>query len=296
MKKGSLAALFIVALLAATAPIPASHASNITVVLNPNDNTATMNAYINSSLSISANSTSFIGELIANNIISGITAGNLTINQTSQNRGSPAFEILNSSISSIDPGAQLDSLAMSYERTVNNATAGDEVTFYSNTSLKIALVVSGVFHNNSANLSWRSFSTNQSITLNGTDVSQVNFNRSNIPTLISINTVDMHVFAKSLDQWNRSYDPTSNVTTFSLNAGNTIYVSYGNKTQPGGFNLTYVLDPSFSISIPGYATASADSLTIGNPPSTNPAVYYGMGAIFLAIVLIPMILRRRRFR
>lgn len=296
MKKGSLAALFIVALLAATALIPASHASNITVVLNPNDNTATMNAYINSSLSISANSTSFIGELIANNIISGITAGNLTINQTSQNRGSPAFEILNSSISSIDPGAQLDSLAMSYKRTVNNATAGDEVTFYSNTSLKIALVVSGVFHNNSANLSWRSFSTNQSITLNGTDVSQVNFNRSNIPTLISINTVDMHVFAKSLDQWNRSYDPTSNVTTFSLNAGNTIYVSYGNKTQPGGFNLTYVLDPSFSISIPGYATASADSLTIGNPPSTNPAVYYGMGAIFLAIVLIPMILRRRRFR
>ncbi len=295
MRNGRNVALLLVALLAVSTLIPASHASNITVVLNPNDNTATMNAYVNSSLAISANSSTIIGESLIKNIVSSSTAGNLTINQKTQNRGSLAFEIINSSISRKDPGAQLDSLSMSYKRTVLNATSGDRATFYANTSLRLTIVVSGVFHNNSANLSWRSFSTNQSVPLNGTDVNQVNFNNTFISGSAPVSTVNMSVFAKSLVQWNRTYDAASNVTTFSLNAGKTVDLNY-NSSKLGGFNLTYVLDPSYSISAPGYDSASADSITVGNPPASNPAIYYGMGAIFIAVVLVPMLLRRRRMK
>lgn len=295
MKKGKTAALLIVVIMAASALIPASHASNITLVLNPNANEATMNAYINSSLSISANSSTTLGQGLIKTIVSGETGGNLTIGQTTQGKGSMAFEIMNDSISRMDSSAHLDSLSMSYKRTVLNATSGDQVSFYSNTSLKIVIVVKGIFSNNSANLSWRSFSANQSVPLNGTDVNQVNFNNSYMSSAGSVNTVNMSAFAKSLVQWNRSYDSGTNVTTFSLNAGKTVDLNYSSKVL-GGFNLTYVLDPSFSISAPGYDTAGADSITIGNPPASNQALYYGMGALFIAVVLVPMLLRRRRMR
>ncbi len=295
MSKGKNVALLLVAVLAASALIPASHASNITLVLNPSANEATMNAYINSSLSISTNSSSALGQILVKDIASTQTGGNLTIGQSTQSRGSIAFEIMNNSISRMDASAHLDSLAMSYQRTVDNVTSGSLVTFYSNTSLKIGIVVKGIFNNNSANLSWRSFSTNQTVPLNGIDVNQVNFNNTIMSGTGPVNTVNMSVFAKSLLQWNRSYDPGTNVTTFSLNAGKTVDINY----SPGGaagFNLTYILDPSFSISAPGYDTASADSITVGNPPASNPAIYYGMGAVFIAVVLVPMLLRRRRLK
>lgn len=296
MNKRHYATLMLVSLLAVSAIVPASHASTIRVVLNPASNEATVDAYINSSLSISANSTSIIGQNLIKDILSSSTAGNLTINSTSQGNTSLAFEILNNSISERDPAAQLNSLSLGYQRTVENSTSNGEVTFFANSSLEIVMKITGIFSNNSANLTWRSFTTNQSLPMNGTDVNKVNFNNSYFASSNSVNTVNMSVFAKSLVQWNKTYDPVSNTTTFLLNAGKTIDLSYSGSTIAGGFNLTYTLDPSYSISAPGYDTASSDSIVIGNPPASNHALYYGMGAVLVLAGVIMMYVRRRGVR
>ncbi len=286
-------ALAIVALLAFSALIPVSHASTIRVVLNPNSNEATVNAYINSSLAISANSSSKIGQSILQNVLSSSTSGNLTINNTYLKNDSFVFQVLNRSISERDHDAQLTNLSMSYIRTVESYNASGTAKLFANSSLKIAMVLTGVFYNNSANLTWRSFSTNDSLSLNGTNVNKANFTGGTFTSSNSVNTVNMSAFSKSLVQWNRTYDPATNTTTFFMNAGKTVDFHDNGSFLGNNFSLTFTLDPAYSISAPGYDSASADAITIGNPPASDPVLYYVIGAILVVGAVVTMYLRRR---
>ncbi len=289
-------ALALVAILAFSAMIPVSHASTIKVVLNPNSDEATVSSYINSSLVISANSSSQIGQAILKDVLSSSSSGDLKINTTYLNNDSLAFQILNHSISERDKNAQLNNLSMSYSRTIESYNTSGEAKLYANSSLRLNMVLTGIFYNNSANLTWRSFSTNQSLSLGDTNVNQANFSNGSFTSSKSVNTVNMSAFSKSLVQWNRTYDPTSNTTTFFMNAGTTVDFHDNGSIFGTNFSLTFTLDPAYSISAPGYDSASADSITLGNPPASNPILYYAIGAILVVGAIITMYIRRRGAR
>lgn len=287
-------AMIMVMIVSLSVIVPVSHASTVKVVLNPNSNEATVDAYINSSLSISASNTSNIGQLILDSILSGPSGKNLTISSIEMNSSSFAFKIINDSIARHDPNASLKSLSLGYQRIVENSTGNGLVTIYTNTSLLVGMVVTGIFYNNSANLSWRSFSTEQGISLNGTEVNQANFNNFSESSSSSVNTLNMSAFSQSLVQWNRTYDQATNVTTFSLNAGKTVDLQYNSSFNGNTFTLKFTIDPAYSISAPGFDSASADSIQISSPPAHNPVTFYAIGAVMVAGIILLMYASRRR--
>lgn len=292
MNSKGILAIVLVATLAFSAIIPLSGASNIHVELNPSANEATISAYINSSVEISANQSSLLG-----NILSGLFphSSNITIRQTSMSSSNLSFQIINSSIHAMDNNASLKALSMGYTKTIENTTLGSNAILFVNTSLLLKATVSGIFSNNTASLKWRSFSSNNSIELNGNDVSNSTFNGTHLTSSRSVNTLNFTVFSKSLTNWTRTYDAATNTTTFSLDAGNTVHFQLNGSFPLIGsnFSLTYNLDPSYSISSPGYDSATANSIVIGNPPHTNPMTYYIVGAFLVGIAAVSLLIRRR---
>lgn len=289
MNSKGILAMVLVATLSLSAMIPLSGASNIQVALNPSANEATVSAYVNSTISISANQSSFLGAII-NNVLPH--SSNLTIKQTSINRDKLSFQIVNDSIHGLDNNASLKALSLGYSRSIVNTTQGNNALFFLNTSLLIKATVTGIFNNNSASLKWRSFSTNKSLDLNGSSVSNSSFSGNNYFQGRNVNMLNFSVFSQSLSNWSRTYDPSSNITTFSMDAGNTVYFQV-NGTLGSNFTLTFNLDPSYSISAPGYDSATANSINIGNPPHSNPIAYYGVGAVLVGVAAF-MLIRRRR--
>ncbi len=291
MNSKGLLAILLVATLAGSAMIPLSGASNIQVNLNPSTNEATVSAYINSSVVFSASQGSNLGKIITSVFPH---SSNLTINQTTINRDNQSFQIVNGSIHSMDSNVSLKSLTMGYSRTIVNTTSGNNALLYVNSSLLLKATVQGIFNNNTASLKWRSFSSNNSLDLSGSDVSNTSLGGSYLTSSRNVNTVNFTVFSKSLTNWTRTYDSATNVTTFSMNAGTTVHFQM-NGTLPlgGNFSLTYNLDPSYSISAPGYDSASSNAIVLGNPPATSAVTYYAIGAVLVGVVAV-LYLRKRK--
>lgn len=286
----------LVAVVSMSFVVPVSHASNIRVYLDPNSNQATVDAYINSSLSISASNSSNIGQILLHDILSGSSGHNVSIAPTQLNESSLAYSVINASIAKKDPEATLKSLSLGFSRNVENSTGNGLVTVYANSSLKINMLITGIFSNNTVNMIWRSFSTNQGIEMNGTQVNNANFGNLSLGSSSSVNTLNMSAFSTSLINWNRSYDQATNVTTFTINAGNTVSLHYNSTISGNSFSLNFNIDPSYSISTPGYATAGTDSIQISSPPGQNPAIFYAIGVVMVGGALLLMYASRRRNR
>lgn len=289
MNSKSVLAIMLVATLSLSAMIPLSGASSVQVVLNPNANEATVSAYVNSTVAISANQSSFLGKVITQVFPH---SSNITIQQTAINKDNLSFQIVNDSIHKLDTNASLKALSLGYSRTTENMTQGNNAVLFVNTSLLIRATVSGIFSNNTAGLHWRSFNTNSSLELNGNDVSNANFSSEYYASNRNVNTVNFTAFSDSLSNWTRTYDAATNITTFSMDAGTTVHFQL-NGTLGGAFSLNYSLDPSYSISAPGYDSASGNSITIGNPPHSSPIAYYAMGALLIGVAAIMLYMRRR---
>ena len=289
MNSKGLLAIVLVATLAASAMIPLSGASNIQVVLNPNANEATVSAYINSSIAFSANESSFLGKVITEVFPH---SSNITIKQTSINKGNLSFQVVNDSISHMESNVSLKALSLGYSRTIANTTDGNNALLFINTSLLIKATVSGIFSNNTASLKWRSFSSNNSLELNGNYVSNASFKGQYLTSSRTVNTLNFSAFSKSISNWTRTYDAATNVTTFSMNAGTTVHFQL-NGSLGSNFSITYSLDPSYSISAPGYDSATADSIVIGNPPPSSPIAYYAVGAVLVGAAAVMLLIRRR---
>ncbi len=293
MNSKGLLAFMLVAALAASALIPLSGASNIQVVLNPNANEATVSAYINSSVAISANGSSSLGKVITDVFPH---SSNLTINQTTINRGNLTYQVINDSISRMDSNVSLKALSLGYSRSIVNTTEGNNAVLFVNTSLLIKATVSGIFNNNTASLKWRSFSSNNSLALNGKDVSNTSFGGPYLTSSRNVNTLNFTVFSKSISNWTRTYNAATNITTFNMDAGTTVHFQLNGSLAglPGtNFTVTYSLDPSYSIAAPGYDSASANSIVIGNPPPSSPIGYYVVGAVLVGAAAVMLLIRRR---
>ena len=82
------------------------------------------------------------------------------------------------------------------------------------------------------------------------------------------------------------------ITTFSYNAGTTGNYSWSH--NGGNGNVSLLIDPSYTISTPGYAVASSNNVSITPPPESSPVAYYVIATILVIGAAVSFYFARRR--
>ena len=280
--------------------VPASHASSITAKLSPSTNSANVTAYINTTVTATTNST--ILKVIGFFLFSPFK--NNTAAKTF-NSSTLVFQHMQDALKDKNSNLTLNYLNMSYtlvreNLSLPNNVSGVQLAYH----LRIQMNVTGIFNGSTANLAWRAFNTNQSMNISsGTDVNHVSYASSKT---YGNSTLNFAAFKTSMSSWNKSYDASTNTTTFSYDAGTTLNTSFnwhfkGSSLIPSTFlNISIVRDPSYSISTPGYAVAGSNTITVqSSPPSSSPNSYAGIvvvAVILIAGMLLSTYTRRRKSR
>ncbi|MGC8709721.1 MAG: hypothetical protein ACP5RL_05445, partial [Thermoplasmata archaeon] len=119
----------------------------------------------------------------------------------------------------------------------------------------------------------------------------------------NVSTLNYTMFSKSLSSWQRTYDPNTNTTTFYYNASKYILFNAEWKISNlsmtglnGNYSLKIEYDPSSTITTPGYATASGDTIVISPtaPSSTLPLIIGAAVAAIIVIGALAFFLRKRK--
>ena len=283
MKKPvAIAALAVIAV--AILMVPAVNATSVTVMLNPKSDSATVNAYFNSTLTVNVSEPSvFLSSLMA--LISGILPGNSSYHGYISDH-SMAFLAVNSSLQERDNKAVLQNLSYNLVSNVSNSTTDKYKVMVIHTSAELAMNISGIFNNNSANLSWRSFQVTSGLKLGGNYSGIIGVKNT------SVNVFNLSAFQVSLTKWNRTYDAATNTTTFSYNAGTTGNYSCSFNGRSG--NVSLRIDPSYTISTPGYAISSSNNVNLTSPPKSSPVAYYVIATILVIGAAVSFYFARRR--
>lgn len=271
--------------------VPASHASSVTAKLSPSTNSANVTAYVNTTVTVSTNNN--LSKLLA--LVYYALSSNYSISKTFSNN-SEIFIYVQNALQNKDSNLSLNYLNISYQRVHNilNSTSM-EVSYF----LRIQLNVTGVFTGSTANLAWRAFNSNQSMNISsGNDINHVSYADNQA---YQNGTLNFTAFKTSMTSWERSYDSSTNITTFKYDAGTTLNTSFKWKNNSTGYylNISIVRDPSFSIITPGYAVAGSNTISVqsvpaNTTPSKSPWGVVIIAAILIGGLLISMRLRRRK--
>ncbi len=284
MKKSMvIAALAVVA--AAMLTAPAVNATSVTVSLNPGNDSATVDAYFNSTLTINvSNSHLFLlSQLITG--ISGILLHNISYSGNMSNH-SISFLAVNASLQEKDRNVVLNDLSYSLASSVSNISTDRYNVTVIGTSAMLAMNIGGILNKSSVNLSWRSFQVTKSLEMGGSFDGTVRVNSD------SVNVFNLSAFQVSLTKWTRTYDATTNITTFSYDAGTT--GNYSWSSYGGSVNISLKIDPSYTIITPGYAVASSNNVTLTSPPRSSPVAYYAIATILVIGAAVSFYFARRR--
>ncbi len=283
MKKPvAIAALAVIAV--AILLVPAVNATSVTVMLNPDNDSATVNAYFNSTLTVNVSeSSTLLSSLLAD--VTGILPENSSYHGYISDN-STAFKAVNASLQERDSKAVLRNLSYSLVSSVSNSTTDRYKVMVIQTSAELAMNISGIFSNHSANLSWRSFQVTSGLSLGGSYSGIVKVDNS------GVNVFNLSAFQVSLTKWNRTYNAATNTTTFSYNAGTT--GNYSWSLSGGNVNVSLLIDPSYTISTPGYAVVSSNDVNITSPPRSSSAAYYVIATILVIGAAVSFYFARRR--
>lgn len=173
-----------------------------------------------------------------------------------------------------------------YTRSVANSTA---LVITRNTNL--TAYVTGIYNSTNgtltANMNWKAFKIDgsfmvpmdgQEVDLNmmGSAMLQPLGDQSFASAFLSHSfgdksiwsqpTIDFSALNTPLSNWTRHYDPGSNTTTFSKNVNTQSNFSASISINGQAYSISMVHDPSSSIKVLGYASASGNSLVISSPP------------------------------
>jgi len=116
--------------------------------------------------------------------------------------------------------------------------------------------------------------------------------------LWSASTINFSALDTPLSQWARSYNPSTNTTTFSKTLSSTFL--YREEASVNGENYTVSLsyDPSSSITLPGYAVANGNTVIVEQAPpgTTQRSTAIIVSVAVIAIVVVASLLLRRNTR
>ncbi len=184
----------------------------------------------------------------------------------------------------------------------------------------INLWVTGIFNKTKSetkvNLSWRAFQVKGSFKVahdgNEYDLNLMegpwdamfeNTFQNKYQEMNNVSTLNYTMFSKSLSTWQRTYNPSTNTTTFYYNASKYILFNanwtISNNMFPGlngNYTLKVVYDPSSTITTPGYATASGDTIVI-SPTAPSNVLPLAIAAVVVVVVIVgalAFVLRKRK--
>jgi len=276
-----------VAFLAAAMIAPISTAGTVNLVMDQRDNSANLTEHSDSQLMVKINSTKGINE-IAFNLLEGIfsknynysMAANSTSNQSLQNINS-LFQFFNSNIT----------VKYFQMNIAGNQTMANSTEFIDNYSSSMTMNMTGIFNGSTANLSWRNALSESNISKwsNGNGSVSVNYMQNDT----SFGIYNFTGFHKALSSWNRSYNPVTNITTFTTQSSSVVQVSFFNLTS--NLTIRYTSDPVYTITVHGDAIASANTLLIENTSHGTFTIWYAIAAVVIvAGAIATMSLRKRR--
>jgi hypothetical protein len=112
----------------------------------------------------------------------------------------------------------------------------------------------------------------------------------------NVSTLNFTMLSKSLSSWQRTYDPTTNTTTFYYNASKYVLFYANWSILNNNYTLKIVYDPSSTITTPGYATASGDTIVISPtaPSNTLPLIIGAVVAVIIVVGALAFFLRKRK--
>lgn len=305
-------AIGIVAIFLLSLAIPAATASYINVTIYPDKGLANVKLNSESSLVF----TYPAGGLVSNKLNGTSVSYSFTENFT--NPSDKAISFMEGWLKSRYHNISVENMSLAFNLILH----GNETTLVVTKLLTLNLWVTGIFNKTKSetkvNVSWRAFEVKGSfkVSHDGTDY-DLNDMEDYLPEFISsdfmehmsgmnnVSTLNYTMFSKSLSSWQRTYDPSTNTTTFYYNASK--YVLFNaNWTISGnmmpGMNGTYTLkivyDPQSTITTQGYATATGDTIEImptSQQSSTNIMIIGIIAVVAVAVVAggIALVLRKK---
>lgn len=305
-------AIGIVAIFLLSLAVPAVTASYINVTIYPDKSLANVKLNSETSLIFTYPSGSF-----ASKELNG-TSGTLSFTENFTNPSDHAISFMEGWLKSRYHNISVENMSLAFNLVLH----GNETALVITKLLTMNLWVTGIFNKTKSetkvNVSWRSFEVkgNFKVSHDGTDY-DLNDMEDYLPGFLSsyfmdhmngmnnVSTLNYTMFSKSLSSWQRTYDPSTNTTTFYYNASK--YVLFNaNWTISGnmmpGMNGTYTLkivyDPQSTITTQGYATATGDSIEImpTSPQSSTNLLLIGIIAVVAVAVVaggIALVLRKK---
>lgn len=260
--------------------VPLVSASSVNIVLNPTTHHAEISSISN---------TKIVFEYPKNSTVSSFLNGYNYSQQLSGfiPAGTGAVDDFESTLQNYSDHVHVENMSVSVDaRAIGNST-----TFVVTRSENITTWVTGVFNETDgkvmADLDWKAFVVRgafdvplggHEIDLNlvssamtqplgeGGDASSYMGNMFGSNSIWSQPTIDFSALNSPLTNWTRNYNPTTNTTTFTKNIKTQANFSASVSFNGQEYSLSMVHDPSASISVLGYATASGNSLIVGSAP------------------------------
>jgi hypothetical protein len=177
-------------------------------------------------------------------------------------------------------------------------------------SSEIIMWVSGLFTKNGTrifgNFAWKSFNVEKHLYLmeNG-NMEDLNFfgddlmERLGIEGIIElpeVSTLNFSQFNQPLSEWNRVYNPSTNMTLFTKSVSTQTIYSENLTINGKSYFLNVVSDPAYTIGIQGYATAVGNEVYVSPAPSqlTAYATVYVVTVFIVVIVAAGLFIARRK--
>jgi len=177
-------------------------------------------------------------------------------------------------------------------------------------SSEIIMWVSGLFTKNGTrivgNFAWKSFKVDKHLYLmeNG-NMEDLNFfgddlmerlGMEGIMELPEVSTLNFSQFNQPLSEWNRVYNPSTNMTLFTKSVSTQTIYSENLTINGKSYSLNVVSDPAYTIGIQGYATAVGNEVYVSPAPSqfTAYGTVYVVAVFIVVIVAAGVFIARRK--
>jgi hypothetical protein len=177
-------------------------------------------------------------------------------------------------------------------------------------SSEIIMWVSGLFTKNGTrivgNFAWKSFKVDKHLYLieNG-NMEDLNFfgddlmerlGMEGIMELPEVSTLNFSQFNQPLSEWNRVYNPNTNMTLFTKSVSTQTIYSENLTINGKSYSLNVVSDPAYTIAIQGYATAVGNEVYVSPAPSqfTAYGTVYVVAVFIVVIVAAGVFIARRK--
>lgn len=300
-KKGTLAWMIISLLLVPLifVAVPAASASTVNITLNPTTHVAEV---------VGVSTTKIVFTYPENSTVSQMLTGTNYTMQASGfvPHGASSTDDFERDLQDYTSSIKVQNISASLlSKAIANST-----TLVITRDTNLTAWVTGIFNETngttSANMNWKAFVIRGSFTvpMDGQNVdlntmgsammeplgenglaSTFLFHSFGENSIWSQPTIDFSALNTSLSNWTRHYDSQTNTTTFSKTVNTAANYSASVSVNGNAYSISMVHDPSSTIKVVGYATASGNSLTITTSPSSFSVETAALVAVAVIIIL-----------